>query len=149
MKICNIFTSLCHIFSCLDMGCPPSNLPQKVQSYQRFLVLKFLCWLCQKTPKQQLQKKHKNKNTNKHHQTNKQTTLPSVFPVLELLSELSSKFKISKFLFFSSTSGNIHPVTKVWTHLIICSPWFLQGSVVRTWSRAHCAKHSFLRCFSL
>lgn len=96
-----------------------------------------------KKPKQQLQ------NTPAK-QTSPHPT--AIFPALELLSELSFKFKgskWSKFLSFSFTSGNIHPVTEVWAHSIICSPWCLQGSVVRTGSRAHCAKRSFLRRFSL
>lgn len=121
------------------MGCLPSNCAEEpVFASLRVLMLA----LSKKNPK----KPRKTKQLQQNPQY-KQTNPPTLFPVLELLSELSFKFKGIKFLTFSSTSGNIHPVTEVWAHSTIRRPGFLQGSVVRTWRRAHCAKHSFPRFF--
>lgn len=65
-----------------------------------------------------VKKTKKPKTTTRNKQTKKP---PTIFPVLELCSELNFQFKGSQFLPFSPTSGNIHPVTEVWAHSTICS----------------------------
>lgn len=68
--MCNIFTSLAHIFSCLDMGCLPSNCAEE-PAFASIRVL--MLALSKKKPKKTTEKQN---NYNKIHNTNKQIPQP-------------------------------------------------------------------------
>lgn len=70
--MCNIFTSLAHIFSCLDMDCLPSNCAEE-PAFASLRVL--MLALSKKTPKKQ--QKNKITTTKSTIQTNKSLNLIS------------------------------------------------------------------------
>lgn len=70
--MCNIFTSLAHIFSCLDMGCLPSNCAEE-PAFASLRVL--MLALSKKNSKKQ--QKNKITTTKSTIQTNKSLNLIS------------------------------------------------------------------------